>query len=69
MKYYRGSDGVYYSEQAIWERLENGTWRVFCWDDDTGQEWFEAQGGVILCLEPVAEREVPEEDVVEQTDG
>lgn len=69
MRYYRGSDGEYYSERDIWERLESGAWSVFGWDEESGQEWFEARGEVILCLDPVEEWEVPQENVVEQTDG
>lgn len=69
MRYYRGSDGEYYSDRDIWERLESGDWRVFGWDDETGLEWFETHGEVILCLEPTEKTEVPDETVVEQTDG
>lgn len=68
MKYYLGSDGEYYSDRDIWERLEAGEWRVFAWDDDAGQEWVEVDRTTIVCLTPVDETVVPEGTLVEPAD-
>jgi hypothetical protein len=50
---YQCSDGRYYGDVDIWERLESGTWRPFCWDEETGEEWVISRDGELLALEPV----------------
>jgi len=62
---YRGSDGTYYGDADVWERLEAETWTPCCWDVMSGVEWMETQSEELLALLPIARSEVPEEvDVV-----
>lgn len=57
---YEGSDGRYYTEVELWERLESETWVPFAWDPETGQEWVETPAGDLLALTPVPESELPD---------
>lgn len=61
---YWGSDGRQYADREVWERLEQGEWRVCCWDDETGVEVVETGDEELLFLMP-AERTDPEPYVVE----
>lgn len=63
MRYYRCSNGTYYSDEEIWERLEAGVWSVCCWDGETGEEWMESDEGRLLHLAPVdvVERETEQQ--------
>ena len=56
---YRGTDGTYYDEVTLWNRLESGEWRSFCWDAETGEEWVETDRGELLALEPVDPEALP----------
>lgn len=56
---YECSDGGYYSDVQVWERLESGTWRPCCWDADTGREWVENDEEELLLLDPVSPTELP----------
>lgn len=69
MKFYRCSNGNFYSEEEIWERLEAGVWRPFCWDDQTGEEWMESADEQILYLDPVDGAEVPDDRTFEGIEG
>nr|WP_244531654.1 hypothetical protein [Halogranum amylolyticum] len=57
---YRSSDGDYYGDVEIWERLESGTWTPCCWDTESGKEWMETRDGELLILEPISQNELPE---------
>lgn len=57
---YQCSDGGYYSEVQVWERLEAGRWQPCCWEEDTGREWVETEAEELLLLDPVARSELPE---------
>lgn len=56
MAIYRGSDGEYYTDRDIWNRLEDRVWRVCCWDVRTGMEVIETEEGDLLFLAPYALR-------------
>ncbi len=56
---YRGSDGRYYGDVDIWERLESGAWRPCCWDTESGDEWMGTSEGDLLALSPVAWETLP----------
>lgn len=53
MTVYRGSDGRYYSDEDVWVRLERESWRVFCWNTETGVEVMENDDGELVFLAPV----------------
>jgi hypothetical protein len=57
---YRCSDGCYYGDVDVWERLESGEWTPCCWDTDSGMEWMETQDGELLVLEPTSQSALPE---------
>jgi hypothetical protein len=57
---YRCSDGHYYGDAEIWERLESGTWTPCCWDTASGTEWMETETGELLVLEPIARSALPD---------
>ncbi|AFK20096.1 MULTISPECIES: hypothetical protein [Haloferax] len=63
------SDGQYYSDVQIWERLENDVWHVCCWDPEDGSEWVETNEGTLLHLVPVAEEQLPHTVTTESVDG
>ncbi|SEL51348.1 hypothetical protein SAMN04488691_105154 [Haloferax larsenii] len=54
---YSCSDGQQYSEVEIWERLEDGIWRVCCWNSETGEEWMETDDGELVHLAPVPDEQ------------
>lgn len=56
---YQCSDGSYYGDAQVWQRLESGQWTPCCWDADTGREWVENEAEELLLLEPVARSELP----------
>lgn len=58
---YEGSDGRYYTDVQLWERLESEAWVPFCWDPETGEEWVETPAGELLALTPVPESELPDD--------
>lgn len=68
MTYYRCSNGQYYDEEDVWERLEAGVWRPCCWDTETGTEWMEVHGRSLVCLEPVDAETVPPEGLADAAD-
>lgn len=49
---YVGSDGNYYGEVDVWERLEAGDWTPFAWDRESGVEWVETDDQQLLVLTP-----------------
>jgi hypothetical protein len=53
MRRYDGSDGTQYTEDDVWDRLECGSWRVFCWDAETRFQAFETESEELLFLRPV----------------
>ncbi|ELZ82564.1 hypothetical protein C453_15803 [Haloferax elongans ATCC BAA-1513] len=55
--WYSGSDGQYYSDTEIWERLEDGIWRVCCWNAETGEEWMETDAGELVHLAPAPDEQ------------
>lgn len=57
---YAGSNGRYYGDRDIWERLESGEWRPCCWNPETGTEWIETEAGELLVLEEIPRNELPE---------
>ncbi|QSG04651.1 Uncharacterized protein HSR121_0295 [Halapricum desulfuricans] len=64
-----GSDGDYYGEVDVWERLETGDWTPFAWDRESGVEWVETDDQQLLVLTPVPPRELPPRVDVEQTEA
>ena len=56
---YECSDGGYYSDVQVWERLESEAWRVCCWEAETGREWVENEDGELLMLDPISRSELP----------
>lgn len=56
---YRGSDGRYYGNVDVWERLERGDWAPCCWDSDSGTEWIETADGSLLTLTPSTPAALP----------
>jgi hypothetical protein len=58
---YRGSNGRYYGDVDVWERLEAETWVPCFWDVTSGNEWMKTQGQELLALIPIARSEVPDE--------
>ncbi|WP_259517975.1 hypothetical protein [Halanaeroarchaeum sp. HSR-CO] len=69
MRYYRCSNGSFYSDEEIWERLEAGVWEVCCWDEATGEEWMASGEGRLLHLAPVDAGDVPAERSIGQIEG
>lgn len=66
---YRGSDGQYYGDVDLWERFESGVWTPQCWNTETGREWVETEDNEVLCLTPIARRNVAEETHLERVCG
>jgi len=64
---YECSNGEYYGNADIWERLEAGQWTPVDWDDDSGTEWVENQDGDVLRLDPVSEDSLPAEAAIVET--
>lgn len=58
MSEYWGTDGRRYTDQEVWERLEQGAWSVCCWDEETGVEVVETEAEELLFLVPVDRPEV-----------
>lgn len=56
---YSCSDGEYYGDVDMWERLESGTWTPCCWDTESGKEWMETRDGELLILEPISRDDLP----------
>jgi hypothetical protein len=55
MHSYEGSDGRRYTDGTVWEKLETGEWRVFCWNEDTRLQVVETEDQEFLFLRPVEE--------------
>jgi hypothetical protein len=69
-KLYRSSDGRYFGDADIWERLESGEWKPCCWDEETGEEWVETRNGELLELQPIPSQAVPDWiDIDHDVDG
>lgn len=66
---YRGSDGRFYGDVDIWDRLESSTWVPCCWDEQSGVEWVETMDEQLLALVPTAQQALPEETQVVNTGG
>lgn len=57
---YECSDGAYYGDADLWERLESGTWTSCCWDEDSGAEWVETANNELLALNPISKHDLPD---------
>lgn len=66
---YACSDGTYYGDVQLWNRLESGTWSPCCWDVESGQEWVTTADGDLLVLTPVSRTDLPEGATVERVAG
>ena len=67
--FYKCSDGCYYGDVEVWERLESGTWTASCWDTESGTEWMETEDDELLVLEPISRSDLPEEVSTERIAG
>lgn len=56
---YRCSNGQFYGDVGLWQRLESGEWSPCCWDQESGMEWVSAGDGELLSLTPVPESDLP----------
>ncbi len=56
---YRCSDGQFYGDVDLWERLEGGEWSTCCWDEASGTEWVYSSDDELLSLTPVAPSDLP----------
>lgn len=65
MTTYACSNGQYYSDVQIWQRMEIGAWHVCCWDPVTGEEWMEADRHTLLHLWLVAGEHIPQDVTAE----
>jgi hypothetical protein len=65
---YECSDGNYYGNAEVWNRLEAGQWTPVDWDDESGTEWVENQDGDVLRLDPVSEDTLPPDVQVVETE-
>lgn len=66
---YRGSDGRFYGDVDIWDRLESRTWAPCCWDEQTGVEWVETKDEQLLVLIPTAQSALPAKIQAERIGG
>lgn len=57
---YLSSEGEFFGDAEVWERLESGVWIPRCWDTETGREWVETQNGDLLLLIPVSRHALPD---------
>lgn len=58
---YRCSNGRYYGDVNVWERLEAERWTPCFWDVESGHEWVETRTEEVLALTPISRDELPEE--------
>lgn len=65
---YEGSDGQYYGNVDIWQRLEAEEWRPIDWDRESGMEVVKTIDGKLLELEPVSESSLPKDVELVETE-
>lgn len=63
------SNGQYYGDVDLWERLEAGEWKPCAWDEDSGTEWVYTSTDDMLSLTPVSPSELPPGQTVTETSG
>ncbi len=59
MEVYQGSNGRYYTDLEVWERLEAEEWTPLAWDSASGDEWMSTPAGDVLHLKPIAPPDLP----------
>lgn len=62
---YRCSDGRYYGDVDVWQKLESGAWTPCCWDAESGKEWMSTRQEELLLLVPAARSSLPDRTRVE----